>query len=204
MSDIYYIGGSPCSGKSTVAEIIADKFGFHYYKVDDYLESFTIKGAKMHYPICTKQLKLSPEQIWMRDSVLQNEEEVQYYHEIFEFIQTDLLKFQKPRPIITEGAAYLPQLMHQHNVTKKRYIAITPTKEFQISRYKEREWVSHVLEGCSDTKKAFENWMDRDMLFAHEVRRQCQVLNYSSILIDGAVAVNKIVSLICAHFDLEV
>lgn len=54
MSDIYYIGGSPSSGKSTVAEIIADKFGFHYYKVDDYLESFTIKGAKMHYSICTK------------------------------------------------------------------------------------------------------------------------------------------------------
>nr|WP_294486928.1 hypothetical protein [uncultured Anaerosporobacter sp.] len=203
MTDIYYIGGSPCSGKSTVAEIIAQKYGIHYYKVDDYFESFTIKGAKLHYPICTKQTELSPEQIWMRDSVLQNEEEFQYYHEIFEFIQTDLLKYNEPRPIITEGAAYLPELMRQHNVTKDRYIAITPTKDFQISRYKKREWVPFVLEGCSDTQKAFENWMDRDLLFAQEVRHQCQVLNYSSILIDGTIAVDKIVSLVCAHFNLE-
>lgn len=36
MTDIYYIGGSPCSGKSTVAEMIAEKYGFHYYKVDFY------------------------------------------------------------------------------------------------------------------------------------------------------------------------
>lgn len=138
----------------------------------------------------------------MRDSVLQNEEEVQYYHEIFEFIQTDLLKFQEPRPIITEGAAYLPELMRQFNVTKDRYIAITPTKDFQISRYKEREWVPYVLKGCFDTQKAFENWMDRDLLFAQEIRHQCQVLNYSSVIIDGTIAVDKIVGMVCAHFNL--
>lgn len=202
MADIYYIGGSPCSGKSTVTEIVAEKYGFHYYKVDNYLESFTKRGAEMHYPICRKLLKLSPEQIWMRDSALQKEEELQYCNEIFGFIQTDLLKYQDTCPVITEGAAYLPTLMRQQNVAENRYIAITPTKEFQIDRYKEREWVPDVLKGCSDTKKAFENWMERDVLFAQEVRHQCQVLNYSSILIDGALAVDEIVRIVCAHFVL--
>ena len=27
MTNIYFIGGSPCSGKSTIAEILAEKFG---------------------------------------------------------------------------------------------------------------------------------------------------------------------------------
>lgn len=203
MVELYYIGGSPCSGKSTVAEIIAEKYGFHYFKVDNYLENYTQKGAENYYPICKKQLEMCPEQIWMRDSILQCKEEFQYYREIFEFIQADLMGLKGTSPIITEGAAYLPELMGLSRVTKDRYIAITPTKEFQISRYKEREWVPYVLEGCSDTKKAFENWMDRDGLFANEVRHQCQELNYSSVLIDGTITVDKVVRIVCDHFNLE-
>ena len=38
MEGLYIIGGSPCSGKSTIAEMIAEKYDFNYFKVDDYLE----------------------------------------------------------------------------------------------------------------------------------------------------------------------
>jgi len=38
----YYIGGSPCSGKSTIAEIAAEKYGLFYFKVDDFLEKYII------------------------------------------------------------------------------------------------------------------------------------------------------------------
>ena len=41
----YYIGGSPCSGKSTVAEIISEKYNLYYFKVDDFLEKYTKMGA---------------------------------------------------------------------------------------------------------------------------------------------------------------
>lgn len=35
-SQAYILGGSPCSGKSIVAEMVATQYGFHYYKADDY------------------------------------------------------------------------------------------------------------------------------------------------------------------------
>ena len=41
MTNIYFIGGSPCSGKSTVAEILAEKYDLYYFKVDDFLEEYT-------------------------------------------------------------------------------------------------------------------------------------------------------------------
>lgn len=69
-------------------------------------------------------------------------------------------------------AAFLPSLMQICNIDRKHYVNITPTPEFQISHYKERPWVSYVLEGCSDKEKAFINWMNRDILFADEVREQ--------------------------------
>lgn len=33
MAKIYYIGGSPCAGKSTVAEILSQKYDLYYFKV---------------------------------------------------------------------------------------------------------------------------------------------------------------------------
>lgn len=41
--NIYFIGGSPCSGKSTVAEILSRKYDLHYFKVDDYLDTYMKK-----------------------------------------------------------------------------------------------------------------------------------------------------------------
>lgn len=32
--NIYYIGGSPCAGKSSVAEILSRRYGLNYFKVD--------------------------------------------------------------------------------------------------------------------------------------------------------------------------
>ena len=32
---VYYIGGSPCSGKSTVAKVLAAQYGLVYFKSDD-------------------------------------------------------------------------------------------------------------------------------------------------------------------------
>ena len=45
MENIYYLGGSPCCGKSTIAEKLSKKYGFKYYKVDDFLVDFTSKGG---------------------------------------------------------------------------------------------------------------------------------------------------------------
>lgn len=40
MINTYYIGGSPCSGKSTIAEILSKKYNF---KVDNFLERIQFK-----------------------------------------------------------------------------------------------------------------------------------------------------------------
>lgn len=66
MMNIYYIGGSPCSGKSTIAGILSKKYDLYYFKVDDFLNEYTQTGALKGYEICKKQVELTAEQIWMR------------------------------------------------------------------------------------------------------------------------------------------
>lgn len=202
MIEIYYIGGSPCSGKSTIAKILAEKYNLNYFKVDDHLNEYIKIGALQGKPICKKQLKMNAEQIWMRDSLLQCQEELLFYEEIIEYILSDLKNMSSSRAIITEGAAYLPILIKKYNISNERYYSIVPTKEFQIFHYKQREWVPYVLGECKDKERAFNNWMERDALFALEVNNQCMEEGFSFIINDGTIEIATLSCILAEHFGL--
>ena len=201
--NIYWIGGSPCAGKSTVAEILSQRYGLYYFKVDDFLDEYTNRGATKGYPICKKQKEMSWEQIWMREPELQCEEEFAFYAEIFAFVLEDIKQIHNVKGIITEGAAYVPKLMKLSGISKDRYLSITPTAEFQIFHYRKREFVPYILESCEDKESAFRNWMNRDILFAEEVRRQCREEEYFSITNSEEIDIARLVSIVTAHFGLE-
>lgn len=201
--NIYYIGGSPCAGKSSVAEVLSQKYGLYYFKVDDFLDRYIQAGAQRGYPICKKTVGMNAEQVWMREPWLQCREEFDIYREIFEFVVADLKKIDWKGGMITEGAAYLPELMKQSGIPGTCYISITPTKEFQINHYRKRDFVPLVLKGCSNEETAFCNWMERDVLFAQEVRRQCDKENYVSVINDGNMDLDELVNLAAAHFGFK-
>ena len=201
--NIYYIGGSPCAGKSSVAEILSKKHDLYYFKTDDFLDRYMQTGARKGYSVCRKVTSMNAEQVWMREPLVQCREEFDIYREIFEFVATDLKLIDWKGGIITERAVYLPELMKQSGISDSRYISITPAKEFQITHYRERDFVPLVLEGCSDKENAFHNWMDRDILFAQEVQRQCQKENYVSVINDGTMEMDELTNLVAAHFELK-
>lgn len=205
MIDIYFIGGSPCSGKSTIVEELAKKYDLYYFKVDDYLDKYTEMGASKGYNTCLKQNTMSSDEIWLRDPLVQCEEELSYYKEIFEFIKEDLSKTQSTscKKIITEGAAYLPELVKKLGISPNRYISITPSKDFQVSHYSKREWVPYVLEKCTNKEKAFSNWMNRDCLFARKIEEQCVREGYASILNDGSISIQELIEKIATHFEIS-
>ena len=202
MMNIYYIGGSPCSGKSTVAEILSEQYDLYYFKVDDFLDSYTKQGALKGYLVCRKQVELTPDQIWMRDPVLQCREELIYYEEVFEFIERDLEQIKNVNGVITEGAAYVPGLIRDVQIPENRYLSITPTKEFQLFHFRKRTFVPYILRGCSNMERAFDNWMERDILFAGEVRKQCGETGYTSVINDGSMEIAGLADLVATHFGL--
>lgn len=196
--EIYYIGGSPCSGKSTVAEALAQQYGLTYFKADDYLEDFTARGAAAGLPVCQRILRMSADETWLRPPHVQCQEEFDFYAEVAPFVAEKLAELHVPR-VIAEGAAFLPRLMK----AAVHYIAITPSRGFQISRYSQRPWVPHVLQDCSDKELAFANWMERDALFAEEIRRQCKQLGLPHLLTDGSIPPEERLRQVAARFRLD-
>lgn len=203
MIKTYYIGGSPCAGKSTIAEILSQRYNLYYFKVDDFLDDYTKSGALKGYPICKKTVEMNAEQTWMRAPSLQCGEEFEFYEEIFEYVLADLKQINCKNGIITEGTAYVPKLIKQLGIPSCRYISIIPSKEFQVFHFRKREFVPYVLEGCKNMEKAFGNWMDRDILFAQEVQKQCRENQFFYIINDGSIRIEELVSRVAAHFGFH-
>lgn len=203
MARIFIIGGSPCSGKSTVAQLLSERYDLVYFKADDRMDAYTAMGAARGLEICSRLGGMTPEEIWMRDPALQCREELGYYREIADFVRQELEGIcAGGEAVIAEGAAFLPSLMAEWGVGRASYLSLTPERDFQIRHYSQREWIGFALEGCTDKAKAFENWMERDCLFAREVERQCVPPGYRSIVNDGSRSVEALAREIAAHFGL--
>lgn len=113
---VLIIGGSPCSGKSTVAERISKEYGAYYFKVDDFLDEFINIAAEKGRPICKNSTRMTPNEIWMREPSIQCEDEFHIYDEISELIFERLEKVDADN-IVTEGAAYTPRIMKIIGIT---------------------------------------------------------------------------------------
>ena len=187
---LYMIGGSPCSGKSTIASLLARQYQLRHIKLDDLLNEMISQANADSQPICLLRKDRSPEQIWMRNPEEMADEEWHFYEEIFPYVKSYLIKNQN-RPLLVEGAGLLPHLVKKLECPASSYLCLTPTADFQKKHYRQREWVPYVLEGTTNPNKAFENWMQRDILFAQMVRKEAMELGYSSLLIDGSQSENQ-------------
>lgn len=186
---IFTIGGSPCSGKSTVAERLAKEYGVCCFHADDFLEEFISLAAEKGLPICSRLRRMTAEEIWMRSPAEQCREEFAIYEELADFIFRKL-HAAEGECIIAEGAAFTPDIMKKRGTGG--YLCLVPSPEFQISRYRLRERIWQVLKDCPDKEAAFDNWMQRDILFAEQVRRSCEAGGIPCMVNDGEKPVDEL------------
>lgn len=202
MKKIYYIGGSPCSGKSIVAEHLVNKYNLYYFKVEDHLEEYTKKGVNKNLPFCLKQGKTNQKETWMKDRVLQAKEEMLFYKEIFPFILEDLSKIETDQDIVAEGTAFLPELIKQHKISRKKYLSITPCREFQTNHVRSRNWFDSSVDARSKDDGTLDKWLDRDCYFANEVNLACKKTGYKSIMNDSEKTMEELIDIVSKHFGL--
>lgn len=187
---IYWIGGSPCCGKSTISEMLVKEFGFEMYKCDDHLDRYTEIGVENGVEIMKKVKSMDLDETWFRDIDEQVEDEFEFYRESLKIIVEDLEKNYKGKSVLIEGAVLLPKFIKNNGIDYSNYICMVPTKEFQIDKYSKREWVKYYLQGCSDTKKAFEIWMERDIRYAEIVKKEANNYGMNVIVVDGSKSID--------------
>lgn len=192
IKQVNWIGGSPCSGKSSVTELITQRHDLTYYKCDDYLDYYMSVGAERGIPILQKFRNMNADQTWLERSVEEQvEDEIEFCREVFPIVKEELNKKYTNETIVAEGALIMPETIIKEGIDRQKYVCIVPTAEFQLTRYREREWVKYFLAECSNPEKAFENWMARDIRFAEYVKNQAIKNNLFLIIEDGNSCVEE-------------
>ena len=199
----YVLGGAPCSGKSTLAEMLAARFPFLYYKVDDHDRQHAARSRPDRQPVMYKYSRMTCDEIWLRPVLEQVQDELSYYRERFEMIVADLERLAARQPVLLEGAALLPELIARYPIDRHRVVFLVPSDEFQNVHYRERGWVGDVLKDCSDPEQAFANWMVRDHLFGQEILRQAKEHQMRTIVVDGSTGADGQYKKLAAYFGLS-
>lgn len=198
LAHVYWIGGSPCAGKSSIAQMLAEQYHLHYYQCDALFAAHQQRARPEEQPALTRLATLSCDEIWL-PSIPEQVARVQaIYTEEFAMVLEDLLALRPNCPILAEGAALMPALVLPHLSDRRQAIWITPTPAFQRMHYSRRPWIHDVLRTCSDPDQAFTNWMARDETFAQWVNEQTATLGLRLIQVNGQRALAEMTTIVAA------
>jgi hypothetical protein len=150
LGHIYWLGGSPCAGKSSIAAEIAAKMGWDYYKCDDYVNKHIASSSPITAPTVHELHRLPCDDLWMRPLDVQLRTEIAYCAELFPLILDDLVRLPATRPILAEGCTLLPHLVAPLLSANRRAIWLAPTPAFRfqphslIQRANKSTWMNQI------------------------------------------------------------
>ena len=192
-----WLGGAPCSGKSTVAELLAVQLSLPVYRADSF---FTVHGKSAPAGSVLNRIAASsfalnfqrPVDAMLQDFVSASREEVP-------LIDADLSAPHWRNGAIVEGCALLPSAVRTVASPGDAAVFMLPTEQFQREAYRARPWAAGLLAEVPDPALVWENWRQRDVAFANLVGAEARTLGLPVVIIDGTRSVYEVAALVHAH-----
>ena len=204
LAHILWMGGSPCSGKSSIARILADRHTLRTYHCDEAFGEHQKRITRDKHPTLYKWTTTTWNELWMQPVDVLLVEAIACYQEHFEMIIDDLLALPRSERVLVEGTPLLPNRVRAMLSDPSQAIWIVPTEEFLRERYPRRaSWVQAILDQCKDPQRALQNWMDRDVRFADWVTRKARGLGLKLITVDGKHTIAENAERVAGHFGLQ-
>ncbi|MCU0519513.1 MAG: hypothetical protein MUF84_02310 [Anaerolineae bacterium] len=200
---VAWLGGSPCSGKSSVAGRLAERGDVRIYHVDEAFGDFVRRVTPDRHPVTSKWTTTPWNDLWMQPTDVLLAEAIAAYSEQFELILEDLRGMPDGEAVLAEGTALLPALVAPLLASRGQALWMVPTEAFQRAMYPKRgTWVQDILASCADPDAALKAWMDRDVAFARWVAAEACVLGLSVVWVDGSQDIAMLTELVVARLDL--
>jgi hypothetical protein len=193
----YFIGGSPCAGKSTICDLLAACHGWQTYHCDEHYDAH-LGRAK---PGST--LDKFRSMTWLEaftNRTLENmiHDELEANRALGVFALEDLHTMQTP--VIAEGMALMPELLVKLEPRAKA-VYLIPSETFQREQYAKREWAQRLLESTNDPRGVFEKWMARDAANARTITAQARALKFPVLEVDGSLNVTQVLEWVQTQFE---
>lgn len=191
---IRWIGGGSGAGKSTVAQILAEKHGFRLYHCDDAQSTHTARSNATDHPMLHAFIAMTMDERWAK----RTPEEMFYtfhgFHgEGFGLILEDLLALPTDVPVLVEGYKLLPRLVAPLLSQTEQAVWLIPTPEWRRTAFSRRGSLWSIAGQTSDPETALANLLARDALHTEEVFRQAVALQLPTVEINGSTNIDELV-----------
>ncbi|MBO0702636.1 MAG: hypothetical protein J2P38_06875 [Candidatus Dormibacteraeota bacterium] len=199
-----WIGGGQWAGKSTVANLLARRYGitayhYDYHDARGHDDRRIARRAERGEPLPGPD----PDQVW----VVPTPEEMaadtlRGFPERFGWVLDDLRALVSGRPILAEGWGLRPELVAPLLDAPERMIVLVPTPEFHRHQTQVLERAGRLDARVSDPERAQRNRLARDRLVAADAVAQARRLGIRVLAVDGTRPVEAIAGDVAAHFHL--
>jgi adenylate kinase family enzyme len=205
---VLWIAGSPCSGKSTIAHMLARVFVFVGYHVDAMERNHFARRTAAGDTAVMAFLGKNMDERWLKPSIDELvQEAIASWTANFSLALDDLLALPTENFIIAEGN-FFPMRVAPYLNGPHQAIWLVPTDAFceEARRRKqaalaERQKRHGVYNEGSDPERRLRNLIARDCELARVVKRQAEELGLPVVEVDGSRSIDEMVELVERHFD---
>lgn len=198
---VYWLSGSPCGGKTTVSDLIAERFDWNVYHVDEHWESHKDRACPEEQPTYYSITRVTGDDLWLRPLDEQIQTEPAFVAEAFSLILEDVFDILKTdkKPLIVD-ASVVPYSILPHLPRRNHIFYLIPEEEFQRHQYSLRPSIKATLGKTTDPELAWSNWMARDAAYAKWLRAEVEKHKLGCLDVDGSRSIEETVTLVTDHY----
>lgn len=199
---VLWIGGGQWAGKSTVARLLAARYGLTAYSYDfhdarGHNDRRIARRIKLGHPPANPD----PDATWVdttpRDMAA---ETLAGFPVRFEWALDDLRALVSGRPVLAEGWGLRPELVAPIIDSPRRMVVMVPTEAFRDRQLRDLPRAAGVGHNLSDPARAQRNRLERDRLVAEDAARSARRLGIRVIEVDGTRDADAVADLVADHF----
>jgi len=202
LNNALWITGGQWAGKTTVAGILAERYGLTHYHYD-YHAAKGHEDRRIAQQVRSGQTPAERdfEAMWIEPTPRQMAEEVRReFAEKFGWVLDDLRGLSTPVPVIADGWGLRPELVLPITSAPERMVVLVPTDEFRLRQAARLPRAARVHAEVSDPALAQRNRLERDRLLAEDAVRSARELGVRVIEVDGSRDAEAMADTLAEHF----
>ena len=208
LANVYWIGGPPDAGKSSVADLLGVWFTVDVYKQDPREREHALRADPDRYPrnAALRRAYEGPSddrtmyQVWVdqQPAALYADHRANWEERIA-LVCEDLVAMGRDRTIVAEGPGFFPNAITPLLASPRQAIWLIPTEAFKRASHARRD-KSRWRFSTSDPDRALAHHIERDLLFAAAYRREVIAAGLPWIEVNGRENAESIAQRVAAHF----
>lgn len=190
LAHVLWIGGPPCSGKTSVAWLVAGRHDLRGYNSDLHTWDHHDKAVERGYADATFWQSASPDEIWLAEPAAIIQHTLEANAERCQLMVEDIEALPTSPLIIAEGTPLFPWLIANRIAARDNAVWLIPTPAFQRARLLERPQIT--FQRTSDPSRALENRIQREIAVSKLIERDARKRGFHIVHVDGSRTVDMV------------